>query len=142
LSNISYSPGSLPSAYFDFGFRYFVAGRFAASDCLHPVAANLLHHAVAMFLLGGICARTTGEEREKLGHDLDLIWNVFKDRLDANGNLARFDVAINALQDFEMLDHPFSMIRKAPSESLLDEVEALIKAVCSASGINRSATPR
>ena len=128
----------LQSMYFDFGFRYYVAGRLAAAGRLNPVAANLLHHAIAMFLLSGICICTTEDERERLGHDLNRIWKIFKDRLSALNSLNRFDETVNALHEFEIVWRPEVMARGVNSELLLDQVEALMKAICGASGINKS----
>ena len=138
MSSISISPDELQSAYFDFGFRYYVAGRLAAAERVNPVAANLLHHAIAMFLLSGICAYTTEEERGRLGHDLDRIWNVFKDRLSAPNCLNRFDETVSALHEFEIIGRPETMARVVTSELLVDQIEALMKAICGASGINKA----
>jgi hypothetical protein len=128
----------LQSTYFDFGFRYYVAGRLAAAERVNPVAANLLHHAIAMFLLSGICTDTTEQERERLGHDLNRIWSVFKDRLSALNSLNRFDETVSALHQFEIIGLPETMARQAESELLLDEIEALMKAICGFSGINKA----
>jgi hypothetical protein len=132
----------LQSMYFDFGFRYYVAGRLAAADRVNPVAANLLHHAIAMFLLSGICNCTTEDERERLGHDLNRIWSVFKGRLSALNSLSRFDETVGALHEFEIIGRPETMAREVTSELLLDEIEALMKAICGASGINKSGPAR
>lgn len=132
---------STSSAYFDFGFRYYVAGRLAAAERFHPVAANLLHHAIAMFLLSGICTHTTEEERTKLGNDLNGIWNVFKDRISASNDLSRFDKTVRALQEFEVIGRPETMGRETKSELLPDEIEMLMKAICGATGINRTHKP-
>jgi len=128
----------LQSMYFDFGFRYYVAGRLAAAERINPVAANLLHHAIAMFLLSGICNYTTEDERDGLGHDLNRIWNVFKDRLSALNSLNHFDETVSALHKFEIIGRPETMAPAVKSELLLDQIEALMKAICRASGINKT----
>jgi hypothetical protein len=134
----SISTEVLQSRYFDFGFRYFVAGRLAAAESLHPVAANLLHHAIAMFLLSSICNHTTEKERDGLDHNLNRIWYVFKERLDPSVDLKRFDEIVTTLHEFEKIAQPKTMAGDAKSEFSLDEVEALIKAICGASGINKA----
>lgn len=128
----------LQSIYFDYGFRYYVAGRLAASERIHPVAANLLHHSIAMFLLSGICNCTTEGERGGLGRDLKRIWNIFKDRLSDPIILSRFDETVNALHEFEKIAQPEAMTREVKSELVLDEIEALMKAICVTSGINKT----
>lgn len=130
--------GMLASLYFDFGFRYFVAGRFAAAERLNPVAANLLHHAIAMFLLAGVCARSTDEERKALDNNLNRIWNFFKNKLDPTNDLGRFDELVTTLHEFENVSPSKTMVRKASSELVFDEIEALIKAICGASGIHKA----
>ena len=52
------SVGSQLMQYFRFGTQYYVAGRYAALVWLIPVAGNLLHHAIEMYLKG---ARTESE---------------------------------------------------------------------------------
>jgi hypothetical protein len=130
--------GILPPVYFDFGFRYFVAARFAAAGRVDPVAANLLHHAVAMFMLGGICGRMADDEREALDHDLNRIWNVFKRKLDPTNDLGRFDQLVALLHEFENVSRPKTMVRQLNSQLVFDEVEAFIKAICRSSGINKT----
>ena len=40
--------------FFVAGSQYYVAGRFAVFGWLNPVAGNLLHHAIEMYLKGGL----------------------------------------------------------------------------------------
>ena len=44
------------SEFFSAGTQYYVAGRYAVIVGLIPVAGNLLHHAVEMFLKGGLAS--------------------------------------------------------------------------------------
>jgi hypothetical protein len=91
-----------------------------------------------MFLLSGICTDTTEDVREKLGHNLNRIWIFFKDRLSAPNRLSRFDDTVSALKEFEIIGRPKTMVREIKSDLLLDQIEALIKAICGASGINKT----
>ena len=105
---------------------------------MHPVAANLLHHAIAMFLISAICAHTARNERDKLGYDLNRIWKVFKGRLRVVNGLDRFDETMRALHEFETIRSSQTMVREATSGLSLDEIESLMKAICGASVINKA----
>jgi hypothetical protein len=41
-------------AFFKTGSQYYIAGRFAAFAWFHPVAGNLFHHAIEMYLKGAL----------------------------------------------------------------------------------------
>jgi hypothetical protein len=43
--------------FFSSASQYYVAGRFAVFVALNPVAANLMHHAVEMYLKGARARR-------------------------------------------------------------------------------------
>jgi len=98
--------GDLSSHYFSIATHYYVAARFSAYAKLIPVAGNLFHHAVEMYLKGVLCRQlTTIELKRNLGHDLPLIWNAFKEYV-ADSTLDRFDETISTLHDFENLRYP------------------------------------
>jgi hypothetical protein len=142
LAGTSVLADRLKSMYFDFGFRYYLAGRFAAVECINPVAANLLHHAVAMFLKSGLCAHMSEDDRENLGNNLERIWYAFKVRHGFAESLDHFDRVVSALHEFEKIARPERIAQKAPlliDEILIDEIETLIKVIGSVTKINNGA---
>jgi hypothetical protein len=77
--------------FFTYGSQYYVAGRYGVFAALMPVAANLDHHAIEMFLKGALSkSMTLKEMKNKLGHDLDKTWQAFKTQT-ADESLERFD---------------------------------------------------
>ena len=146
------------SEFFSTGTQYYIAGRYAVIVGLIPVAGNLLHHAVELFLKGGLAASMELKELKELGHHLPKIWGLFKTRLGKDG-FNRFDLAIDSLQAFEELRYPDSIISRGarmsmgvtgppilvesaqiiptPSYELyLSEVDPLVGAVFEAASIN------
>jgi hypothetical protein len=146
--------------FFDLGMQYYAAGRYGVFVWLHPVAANLLHHAVEMCLKGGLAKWGKGlVELRQLGHSLPEIWKEFKAHAD-EASLDRLDEAMQALNAFEDLRYPNSVleggmqstfnIRKSdvmPVSSAaashpkaydlcLEEVDEILGAVFKAAGIN------
>ena len=89
--------------------QYYVSGRYAVIAGLIPVAGNLLHHAVEMFLKGGLASSMELKELKNVRHHLPKIWKVFKDRLGKDG-FERFDPVVTSLHAFEELRYPDSMI--------------------------------
>jgi hypothetical protein len=87
--------------FIEYGLQYYAAGRCAVATALNPVAANIIHHAVEMFLKAALCAHTTEDERRKLGHDLPKIWQRFKSQYDSKGTLAHFDDCVQGLHEYE-----------------------------------------
>src|SRR4051812_553060 len=88
------------SEFFSTGMQYYVSGRYAVIAGLIPVAGNLLHHAVEMFLKGGLASSMELNRLKRLGHHLPKTWNAFKDRLARNG-FERFDPVVASLHAFE-----------------------------------------
>jgi len=79
---------------FKYGSQYYVAGRYGVFAGLIPVAGNLHHHAIEMFLKGALSKTMTSEEmRRKLGHRLPKIWKKFKQRA-CDPSLSRFNRVI------------------------------------------------
>ena len=68
------------AAHFEFARlagQYLVSGRFAAlAHCL-PVAGNLLHHSIEMFLKCVLVKSLTLSELKRLGHNLNTLWARF-----------------------------------------------------------------
>jgi len=99
-------------AFFDRSIQYYAAGRFAFLAGLNPVAGNLLHHAIEMCLKGALSKKGTGlSELRKLGHELSDIWNEFKLQA-SDPSLSRFDAAVSALNEYEELRYPNSVLNK------------------------------
>jgi hypothetical protein len=102
----------LRAEFIDYGLQYYVAGRCAVATGLNPVAANILHHAVEMFLKAGLCAHTTEDERKfQLRHNLPEIWRAFKSHHDPEEKLARFDDCVQGLHNYEDIRYPEGMMR-------------------------------
>ena len=88
--------------------QYYVAGRYAAFAAFIPVVGNLFHHALEMYLKGGLSKK--GHSLNALRafkHDLLKIWDEFK-RTFNDPSLNSFDNTINLLHDFEDLRYPQS----------------------------------
>jgi hypothetical protein len=147
--------------FFRLGSQYYIAGRYAVSAGLVPVAGNLLHHAIEMFLKGGLCAHTTEAERRRLGHELADNWSAFKTRLSAT-HLGKFDPVIDALDKFEDIRYPENIIQNGMGvifqfgkttptamsgqvatvpqyELFVGEIDALVKAIFDVSSVNPKA---
>jgi hypothetical protein len=59
--------------------QYYVGGRFAAFAGFIPITGNLLHHAVEMFLKGGLSKNGSSlVDLKKMNHNLPNIWAKFK----------------------------------------------------------------
>jgi hypothetical protein len=57
--------------FFKMAGQYYVVGRFAAFAGLIPITGNLLHHAVEMFLKGGLSKNGVSlVDLKKMGHNL------------------------------------------------------------------------
>ena len=92
--------------YFRLGTSYYVSGRFAHYADAVPVAGNLLHHAIEMFLKGCLVrAGVTEEERFKLKHKLVRLWREFRNHA-PDPPLDTFNDAIADLDRFEELRYP------------------------------------
>jgi hypothetical protein len=98
--------------FFKFGSQYYVAGRYGVFAGLMPVAANLHHHAIEMFLKGALSKSMSLEElKRKLGHRLPKIWTKFK-RQASDPSLNRFDKIIKELNKFEDIRYPDEILRR------------------------------
>jgi hypothetical protein len=90
--------------FFQLGTQYYVAGRYACFAYSNPVAANLLHHAVEMFLKGELSRSIPLKKlKEDLGHRLPKIWDEFKI---IAPSLSAFDAVVAKLQKFEDIRYP------------------------------------
>jgi hypothetical protein len=146
--------------FLSFGFEYYVAGRFAVSGGLLPIAGNLFHHAVEMLLKGALCKHLTKEEIWAFGHKLELLWSSFKKHMTSDQSLDSFDTVVAELDKFEDLRYPdkklmssgmaltFGFGKATPSVSegpqpsepqyqlFVGEIDALVKAILTTSGVN------
>jgi hypothetical protein len=98
--------------------QYYVAGRYSAFAGFIPVTGNLFHHAIEMFLKGGLSKTGMSlADLKKLNHDLPDIWATFKDV--CNGpNLNRFDPVITSLHRFEEIRYPDLIVQKGLTASI------------------------
>jgi hypothetical protein len=69
------------------------------AQCL-PVCANLFHHAVEMFLKGGLARKHKLSDLKDMGHDLKKLWNAYKAEF-TNSTLKRHDKTISGRNKFE-----------------------------------------
>jgi hypothetical protein len=81
---------------------YYVAGRFAVKARLSPVAADLLHQAIEMFLKSGLSRHLSLIELARFSHRLPELWAEFKLRFPEQA-LQQHDAVIATLNDFEEL---------------------------------------
>src|SRR5256885_2139178 len=86
--------------FFRLGVHYYAAGRFAALNHLIPVAGNLLHHAIEMFLKGALGPVIGLEALRNTRHDLNRIWTTFKENFPIDGP-AVLDKGVAELHRFE-----------------------------------------
>lgn len=91
--------------------HYYIAGRFSAISQFFPVCANLLHHAVEMYLKGALSAHLTLDELRTFNHHLNKVWEKFK-TVFSDPHHAQFDAAVSALHQFERLRYPDTVLRE------------------------------
>ena len=103
--------------FFSTATQYYVSGRYAVLAGLSPVAGNLLHHAVEMYLKGTLSKLMTLDQLKTLGHSLPEAWKCFKAQVAAPG-LDTFDVLMSSLQAFEELRYPDSVLSKGMSVTI------------------------
>ena len=103
--------------FFSTAMQYYVSGRYAVLAGLIPVAGNLLHHAIEMYLKGALCKTMTPGELKNLWHNLPKIWAAFKTQIEDSG-LDSFDTLITSLDDFEELRYPDSVLEKGMAAML------------------------
>lgn len=107
-----------------YGTQYYVAGRFAAASGFTPVLANLLHHAVELFLKACLAfddpadrIRQYGSSKTGYRHNLPLLWAEFKKR-NAAAVRPEFERIIEALHKFEVIRYPESLINDGATISI------------------------
>lgn len=103
--------------FFALGLDYYIAGRFATFAGLFPMAGNLLHHAMEMFLKGALVRVVGLEPLRDAGHDLDRLWGMFKTHMPC-AEAASFDQPIAEMHRFEHLRYPDTAIREGMEATL------------------------
>lgn len=98
---------------FQLGLQYLASGRFAAAAHLSPVSANLLHHAVEMFLKGCLAQYIGFDKLPKGrdGHNLEKLWLMYRQHV-ADAVLCRFYAVISELHKFEHIRYPEPLIQE------------------------------
>lgn len=94
---------------------YYIAGRFAAFAGLAPVVGNILHHAIEMYLKGGLSKTKNLAELKNLSHNLPDVWSEFKAQLKGPSSIDQFDSVVSALHAFEELRYPDSVLKHGMS---------------------------
>jgi hypothetical protein len=144
--------------FFSSATQYYISGRYAVLASLSPVAGNLLHHAVEMYLKGVLSKTLTLPELKDLKHNLPKVWKKFKSQV-ADPSFDTFDALISSLHAFEDLRYPDSILSsgmmttigiiRTPSvspknparpepmyELYLEEVDALVDQIFATASVN------
>ena len=91
-------------------YQYYATARWAAhANCL-PVCGNLFHHAVEMFLKGGLARNCSLDDLSKMKHDLKKLWAAFKTDF-SSLPLTQHDRTISRLNKFEKIRYPDAIIK-------------------------------
>ena len=150
------------AAHFEFArlaAQYHASGRFAALSHCIPVAGNLLHHSIEMFLKCVLVKTLTLNELKTLGHNLTILWNRFT-QIHPNPTHAAPDSSVAELEKFERLRYPDSVVLEGmqvsfvitraqfsplpagpqpPYHLVLEDIDAIAKIAAQASGLDRAA---
>jgi hypothetical protein len=108
--------------FFGLGVHYYVTARFAVFAQFNPVCGNLFHHAIEMFLKGGL-AHLGLVELKRLGHKLPAAWSAFKG---GDVSLDRFDSVIGELDKFESIRYPDLVLEKGMLSYIALQAPAVI----------------
>src|SRR6266542_1815192 len=95
--------------FFSAATQYYITGRYGVLAGQIPVAGNLLHHAIEMYLKGSLAKTMTLKQLKDLSHSLPGIWATFKTKFPSS-DLTKFDSLISSLHDFEELRYPDSIL--------------------------------
>lgn len=160
LRQTATDPQEVGRLFFDRANQYYIVGRFSILCQLSPVGMNLLHHAVEMYLKGALARKLSLGELRELRHGLRDAWKQFKIEFSARP-LDAFDSAIQALDRFEELRYPNSVLKKGMSvqiarsrgdlvrakgnarrssryELSLEEIDKLVKTIFDTTGVSPS----
>ena len=103
--------------FFEIATQYYITGRFATHGQFLPVAGNLLHHSIEMYLKGALSEWTPLEKLRDMQHNLPRLWKAFKDRLEDH-RLDAFDSTINELHRFERIRYPDRLISEGAESTI------------------------
>jgi hypothetical protein len=92
--------------------QYYLLGRSGYQLGCFPVAGNLFHHAVELYLKEDIRQfYSRAELKRRFSHDLKRLWKEFK-RRQATQALSNHDECVSALHRFERIRYPDAMTDK------------------------------
>jgi hypothetical protein len=150
------------AAHFEFArlaTQYYVSGRFAALSHCVPVAGNLLHHALEMFLKCVLVKTLSLKELKGIGHNLSTLWGRFAQAY-PDPALSSLDASVAELERFERLRYPDTVVLEGmqvsfvlfreqfaplpagpqpPYHLVLEDVDHIAQAAAKASGLYRVA---
>ena len=112
MSDTNTTSESQLAAQFQFcqlAMQYHVSGRFAALSHCIPVAGNLLHHAIEMYLKCALVKTMSLKQLKNKGHNLCKLWNCFKE-IYTDPSLDALDWSIAELEKFELLRYLDSVV--------------------------------
>ena len=109
---MSYSNEDVQLHFFNLATQYYVAGRYATEAGLVPVAGNLFHHSVEMYLKGALGKNGMNlSQLRKLDHKLRRVWIVFKTNFGLSAT-SKHDQVMADLDGFEELRYPDSVLNR------------------------------
>jgi hypothetical protein len=91
------------------GSEYYAIARYSASVFYMPICATMFHHAIEMLLKGYLVQNHTSGELKKVGHELEKLWLMFKDKT-RDTTLTRYDITVSHLDRTETLRYPDAMV--------------------------------
>jgi hypothetical protein len=103
--------------FFSAACNYYVAARFAAFARLNPVAGNLFHHAIEMYLKGALSKTKSIRELAKFRHKLPSLWTAFKDQTNDIA-LNQFDTTISDLHRYEDIRYPDAILASGMASTI------------------------
>jgi HEPN domain-containing protein len=105
--------------YFSRAIEYHVTARYGAFAGLCNVGGILFHHAVEMYLKGGLRRTLNDDQLKGLGHDLQKAWGEFKRQFSVSAS-SNFDNAVKMLDEHELLRYPDRVFTAgAPATAIL-----------------------
>ncbi len=97
--------------YFKLGTQYYLAARSATFAGCFPVAGNLFHHAVELYLKGDLATDLSRARLKAYGHNLRRLWTAYKTK-HRTVDLSRHDLHISQLHKFEKIRYPDAITDK------------------------------
>ncbi len=91
--------------YFGLGTQYYFSARAATFAGCFPIAGNLFHHAVEMFLKGVLVQQLSRARLKSYGHNLKRLWKVYKNSNPTVDPLVH-DSCVRDLHKFERIRYP------------------------------------